>query len=94
MIPGVGFDCSGLTAWAWGRAGVRLPHYSRYQQQVTDPVDPADAQPGDLLFFYNPISHVGMYLGNGLMIDASAPGKPIGVHGFKWKSVVAVGRPR
>ena len=91
--PGVGFDCSGLTAWAWSRAGVRLPHQSRLQYAVTRHIDPADAQPGDLLFFYRPITHVAMYLGDGLMIDASAPGKPIRIHGFKWSSVSGVGRP-
>ena len=91
--PGVGFDCSGLTAWAWGRAGVRLPHQSRIQYAVTRHIDPADAMPGDLLFFYRPITHVAMYLGDGLMIDASAPGKPIRIHGFKWSSVSGVGRP-
>jgi cell wall-associated NlpC family hydrolase len=92
--PGYGFDCSGLTSWAWARAGVRLPHQSRLQYYATDRVPISEAQPGDLLFFYSPISHVGMYVGDGLMIDASRPGKPISVHGFKWSSVVGVGRPR
>ena len=92
--PGVGFDCSGLTSWAWGRAGVRLPHQSRLQHRVTERIDPADAMPGDLLFFHNPIGHVAMYLGNGLMIDASMPGRPIAIHGFRWSKVVGVGRPR
>ncbi|MEY4373788.1 MAG: hypothetical protein RL219_2557 [Actinomycetota bacterium] len=92
--PGYGFDCSGLTAWAWARAGVRLPHQSRLQYRSTERVPISEAQPGDLLFFYSPISHVGMYLGDGLMIDASRPGKPISIHGFKWSSVVGVGRPR
>jgi len=92
--PGVGFDCSGLTSWAWARAGVRLPHQSRLQYRVTERIDPADAMPGDLLFFHNPIGHVAMYVGNGLMIDASMPGKPIAIHGFRWSKVVGVGRPR
>lgn len=92
--PGVGFDCSGLTMWAWARAGVRLPHYSRAQYATIDHVDPDDALPGDLLFFYSPISHVAMYLGGNLMIDAARPGRPISIHGFKWANVTGVGRPR
>jgi cell wall-associated NlpC family hydrolase len=91
--PGVGFDCSGLTMWAWSRAGVGLPHYSKAQFEQIQHVDPSDAQPGDLLFFYHPISHVGMYIGGGQMVDASHPGKPISVHGFGWSQVVGVGRP-
>lgn len=92
--PGIGFDCSGLTAWAWGRAGVRLPHQSRLQYMNTVHVDPADAEPGDLLFFYSPITHVAMYVGDGLMIDAATPRWPIRIRRFKWSAVVGVGRPR
>jgi len=92
--PGIGFDCSGLTAWAWGRAGVRLPHQSRLQYMNTVHVDPADAAPGDLLFFYSPITHVAMYVGDGLMIDAATPRWPIRIRRFKWSAVVGVGRPR
>lgn len=92
--PGIGFDCSGLTSWAWGRAGVRLPHQSRLQYMNTVHVDPADAEPGDLLFFYSPITHVAMYVGDGLMIDAATPRWPIRIRRFKWSAVVGVGRPR
>jgi len=74
--PGVGFDCSGLVMWAWGQAGVSLPHYSGAQQADTVPVPSlADAQPGDLLF-WGPggDEHVAMYLGGGSMIEAPQTG--------------------
>ena len=73
-IPGVAFDCSGLTAWAWGQAGRGLPHQSRQQFAVLPHVSQGEVQPGDLIFFYNPIGHVGMYIGSGQMVHADAPG--------------------
>jgi peptidoglycan DL-endopeptidase CwlO len=72
--PGSSFDCSGLTMWAWGQAGVSLPHSSAMQAAVTPDVSRDQLQPGDLVFFYTPISHVGLYIGNGMMIDASHTG--------------------
>jgi cell wall-associated NlpC family hydrolase len=73
------FDCSGLTMYAYAAAGVTLPHSSRAQAGLGVPVARADLQPGDLVFFYTPISHVGMYIGNGQMVHASVPGKPVAV---------------
>ena len=75
--PGVAFDCSGLTSWAWGRAGVGLPHQSRQQYASVPHVPASAAQPGDLLFFYSPISHVAIYLGNGMMIHAPNSGATV-----------------
>jgi cell wall-associated NlpC family hydrolase len=72
--PSVGFDCSGLTMWAWGQAGVSLPHSSAMQYAVLPHVAVSDIQPGDLLFFYSPISHVALYIGGGMMIHARHPG--------------------
>jgi peptidoglycan DL-endopeptidase CwlO len=74
--PGSGFDCSGLVMWAWGQAGVGLPHYSGAQQAATVPVPSlASAQPGDLLFWGPGGSeHVAMYLGGGQMIEAPSTG--------------------
>ena len=77
--PGHSFDCSGLTMWAWGQAGVYLPHSSAMQAATTPDVSYSDLQPGDLVFFYSPISHVGLYVGGGMMIDASHPGAGGGV---------------
>lgn len=71
------FDCSGLTLAAWGKAGVSLSHSSRAQINEGRRVSKSQLQPGDLVFFYSPISHVGMYIGNGKMVHASRPGKPV-----------------
>jgi cell wall-associated NlpC family hydrolase len=75
------FDCSGLTMYAYAAAGVALPHSSRAQSQLGVPVARGDLQPGDLVFFYSPVSHVGMYVGNGLMVHASVTGRPVAVTG-------------
>ena len=71
--PSAGFDCSGLTMWAWGQAGVSLPHYSRAQYASLPHVPLDQLQPGDLVFIGNPIHHVGMYIGNGQMVHAASP---------------------
>jgi cell wall-associated NlpC family hydrolase len=77
--PNVGFDCSGLTSWAWGQAGFSLPHSSEMQYSVLPHVPLDQIVPGDLLFFYTPISHVAMFIGGGLMIHARHPGPGGGV---------------
>lgn len=79
-----GFDCSGLVQYAFAQVGVRLPRTAAEQFDAVTPVtDLADLEPGDLLFFadtYQPgISHVGIYLGGGQMINAPAEGQPIGI---------------
>ena len=91
--PGDAFDCSGLTAWAWGQAGVSLPHQSREQYSAVPHVSPTEAQPGDLVFFYNPISHVGLYIGGGMMVDAANPRLGVRKTAVNWGKVVGVGRP-
>jgi cell wall-associated NlpC family hydrolase len=65
------FDCSGLTQWAYRAAGIELPHSSSAQSELGTPVARADLRPGDLVFFYSPVSHVGMYIGNGQMVHAA-----------------------
>ena len=72
--PSVGFDCSGLTMWAWAQAGVSLPHSAAMQYAVLPHVPIGQEQPGDLLFFYQPIAHVALYIGGGVMIHARHPG--------------------
>jgi cell wall-associated NlpC family hydrolase len=91
--PGVAFDCSGLTAYAWGQAGVGLPHQSRAQFASTPRVAKEDAQAGDLLFFYSPISHVSIYLGNGTQVHAPNTGSVVNIAAVNWGRVVGVGRP-
>ena len=66
------FDCSGLTQYAYRAAGIELPHSSRSQSELGTPVDRANLQPGDLVFFYQPVSHVGIYVGDGQMVDAGS----------------------
>ncbi|MHB1552470.1 MAG: C40 family peptidase [Acidimicrobiales bacterium] len=93
--PGVGFDCSGLTAWAWGQAGVYLPHYSGAQMADSTPVPTSDLQPGDLLF-YGPggDTHVAMYVGGGMMIEATFPGTVVRIDPVRFGSTFAgAGRP-
>lgn len=91
--PKVGFDCSGLTMWSWAHAGVSLPHSAAMQYDVVPHVLRNQLQPGDLLFFYTPISHVGMYVGGGNMIDSSHPGLGVSVHAVYWQYFVGAGRP-
>jgi cell wall-associated NlpC family hydrolase len=71
------YDCSGLTLAAWKSVGVSLPRVSRDQYGVGRAVAKSDLQPGDLVFFYSPISHVSLYAGNGTIIDAPRPGKVV-----------------
>jgi cell wall-associated NlpC family hydrolase len=93
--PGVGFDCSGLTAWSWGQAGVPLPHYSGAQMADSTPVPLSDLQPGDLLF-YGPggSDHVAMYVSPGTMIEAPETGSFVHLTGLRLDSgFVGAGRP-
>jgi len=73
------FDCSGLTMYAWAAAGVSIPHSSGLQPSAGTPVSLSALSPGDLIFYYSPISHVGMYIGNGQIVHASNPSSPISV---------------
>mgnify|MGYP000044066642 CR=1 FL=1 len=73
------FDCSGLTMFAYKAAGVDIPRTSRAQSTAGVAVAKADLKPGDLIFFYSPVSHMGMYVGNGLMVHSSTYGKPVSV---------------
>ena len=75
------FDCSGLTMMSWAQAGVGLPHSSSAQFGSGVHVSSGDLQPGDLVFYYSPISHVGIYIGNGLIVHAANPGVGVLVAG-------------
>ncbi|MEU2426200.1 NlpC/P60 family protein [Streptomyces sp. NPDC007851] len=68
------YDCSGLSQAAWKAAGVSLPRTTYDQVNAGTTVSLADARPGDLVFFYDDVSHVGIYIGNGMMIHAPKPG--------------------
>jgi cell wall-associated NlpC family hydrolase len=68
------FDCSGLTMWAYGQVGVSLPHYTGSQFSVGTHVSQSQLRPGDLVFFYSDLHHMGMYIGNGQMVHAPHTG--------------------
>jgi len=90
---GVGFDCSGLTAWAWEQAGVSMPHQSRQQFNTTAHVPIKYIEPGDLIYFYSPITHVGIYVGGGMMVDAPGPGRFVRLAAVTFSKVTGVSRP-
>jgi hypothetical protein len=73
--PTYGFDCSGLVMYVYSKFGIYLPHYAAYQATYgTAVTSQADLVPGDLVFFYTPIEHVGIYVGGGMMINAPKSG--------------------
>jgi len=76
-----GFDCSGLTMAAWAAAGVSLPHSSAGQYGYGEYVPMSSLAPGDLVFYYSPISHVGIYIGSGLIIHSPHAGDVVRVAG-------------
>jgi cell wall-associated NlpC family hydrolase len=73
------FDCSGLVQYAYRAAGIALPHSSRNQASMGTQVSRDEARPGDLVAFYSPISHIGIYLGNGQMVHAPTSGDVVKV---------------
>jgi peptidoglycan DL-endopeptidase CwlO len=93
--PGAGFDCSGLTMWAWAHAGVGLSHSAADQYAETVHVPLSDLQPGDLLFYRegDTIGHVTMYVGPGEMVQAMETGTNIEITGIWTSGLVGAGRP-
>jgi peptidoglycan DL-endopeptidase CwlO len=82
--PGISFDCSGLTKWAWGQAGVSMAHYTVSQFNAFPKVPMHALQPGDLVFFGGDLHHMGMYVGGGMMIEAPYTGANVrysSIHG-------------
>ena len=73
------FDCSGLTQWAFKQVGISIPRTAEAQAGSGTPVSRDQLQPGDLVFFYSPVSHVGIYAGNGNVVHASTEGQPVKV---------------
>ncbi len=76
------YDCSGLTMMAWAQGGVGLPHSSTAQQSSGRRVAESDLQPGDLVFYYSPVHHAGMYIGNGQIVHAANPSTGVQVTGL------------
>jgi peptidoglycan DL-endopeptidase CwlO len=86
------FDCSGLTMMAWQQAGVSLPHSSASQYNVGRRISAGELQPGDLIFYYSPISHVSVYIGGGQRISATHTGDYVRVQSLG-SSIVGYARP-
>ncbi len=87
------WDCSGLTMMAWAQAGVGLPHSSSAQFGSGPRIPSGSLQPGDLVFYYHPISHVALYIGNGLIVHAAHPGAGVRVAGVFSMPFVGAVRP-
>jgi cell wall-associated NlpC family hydrolase len=73
------FDCSGLVMWAFGQAGVNLPHSSQALARGGQPVSMDQMQPGDVINYYSDASHTAIYIGDGMMVHASTYGTPVRV---------------
>jgi len=86
------FDCSGLVMWAYAQVGIALPHYTGSQFNSGVHVSRNDLEPGDLVFFFPNISHVGMYIGNGMMINAPNFGEDVKVQPIYWNEFVGAVR--
>jgi len=86
------FDCSGLVMWAYQQVGISLPHFTVSQYNSGMHVSRGDLEPGDLVFFFSNISHVGMYIGNGMMIDAPNFGEDVKVQPIYWNEFVGAVR--
>ncbi|EDY46482.1 NLP/P60 family protein [Streptomyces sp. SPB074] len=87
------YDCSGLTQAAWKAAGIDLPRTTWDQVEAGTRVSVDDAVPGDLVFFYDDISHVGLYIGDGEMIHAPKPGASVRVESIYYMPLYGVVRP-
>lgn len=86
------FDCSGLVLWAYAKVGISLPHFTGDQWQMGVHVGRNQLEPGDLVFFYPDIGHVGLYIGNGLMVDAPDFGEDVQVQPVMWSVYVGAVR--
>jgi peptidoglycan DL-endopeptidase CwlO len=86
------FDCSGLTMMAWAQAGVSLPHSSTAQYGATRRVSSGEIQPGDLIFYYSPISHVAIYVGGGMQVAATHTGDYVRLQALH-SGITGYGRP-
>ncbi|MBM7491731.1 cell wall-associated NlpC family hydrolase [Micromonospora luteifusca] len=87
------YDCSGLMLAAWAKAGVSLPHNAAAQSRATKDVSRANLRPGDLVFYYSDIHHVGMYVGGGWVVHASQAGQPVKMKKVDDGPIHSYGRP-
>ncbi len=87
-----GFDCSGLVVWAYEHVGIYLEHYTGDQWNEGEHIPTSELAPGDLVFFYADISHVGMYVGDGMMVDAPTFGQDVQIQPVMWNVFVGAVR--
>jgi peptidoglycan DL-endopeptidase CwlO len=87
------YDCSGLTMAAWRAAGVSLPHNSAEQYNAVAHISKSDLRPGDLVFYYSPIHHVAIYVGDGHIIHAPQVGENVQVASIGIGPIHGYGRP-
>jgi cell wall-associated NlpC family hydrolase len=87
------YDCSGLTMAAWATGGVYLPHNAAAQRREVPSVSRSELRPGDLVFYYSDLHHVGMYAGNGWIVHASRAGEPVKMRRIDTAPVHSYGRP-
>ena len=86
------FDCSGLVMWAYAQIGISLEHFTGDQWNEGQHISRSELEPGDLVFFYQDIGHVGLYYGDGLMIDAPTFGQPVQIQPVMWNVYVGAVR--
>lgn len=84
----IGFDCSGLMVYAFAGVGIALPHYTGYQYNYGEKIDPSQMQRGDLIF-YGPEAehHVAIYLGDGKMLEAPQSGSHVQISDVRWSGM-------
>ncbi|MEV2237690.1 NlpC/P60 family protein [Micromonospora sp. NPDC049891] len=87
------FDCSGLTQYAYRAAGISLTHFTGAQWNEGKAISRSDARPGDLVFFFSDLHHVGLYLGNNQMVHAARAGKPVNVSPITTMPLAGFRRP-
>jgi peptidoglycan DL-endopeptidase CwlO len=86
------FDCSGLVMWAYAQVGISLEHFTGDQWNEGEHISRSQLEPGDLVFFFADISHVGMYIGNGMMVDAPTFGQDVQIQPVMWNVYVGAVR--
>ncbi|HEX5598921.1 MAG TPA: NlpC/P60 family protein [Micromonosporaceae bacterium] len=87
------YDCSGLILRSWAQVGVSLPHNAKRMRSVTRYVNRSELRPGDLVFYYRDLSHVGMYVGDGWIVHASTEGVPVKMKKMDDGNIHSFGRP-
>lgn len=88
-----GYDCSGMTLTAWAAAGVKLRHYTKWQWEDHKVVSAAERRPGDLVFFYSDLHHMGLYVGGGWMVHAPTTGDQVRMAKIEGRPLMGYRRP-